>query len=80
MRDVHNHVFSRIGETVLETDPFPHCCVRDVFPEDFYATLVEQLPEYHRYQKYPPPYESRLFLNVNADGSDNSPAELPQVK
>ena len=50
MRDVHDHVLLRIGETPAQTDPFPHLYARDVFPADFYANLVDQLPEDDRYK------------------------------
>lgn len=66
---VHEHVFARIEAADLQLDPFPHCHVRDVFPDDIYRSLIERLPEREHYRTFPAPYESRLFFNL-------SPAEI----
>ena len=34
----------RIGNAPIRPFPFPHICVRDVFPADFYAELLRRLP------------------------------------
>ena len=68
--DVHAHVFSQIAAAEVHTAPFPHCFVRNVFPSGFYQTLLEALPADARYQKYPPPYESRLYFDLNPPTAD----------
>jgi hypothetical protein len=67
VRHVHDHVFLRIEETPAQTEPFPHLYVRDVFPSDFYASLISHLPEDSRYKPFAPPYEMRLSLDVNPE-------------
>ena len=67
MCSVHDHVFSRIEVTPTQTDPFPHLYVPEVFPPDFYANLITQLPHDDRYEPFPPPYESRLSINLKPD-------------
>ena len=69
MRGVHHHVFSRIEKTPTQTDPFPHVYVRDVFPRDFYAHLIQQLPDDDRYQPFPPPLQARLSLDLKPDAA-----------
>ena len=49
-QNIKDFVFESIGKTPIETDPFPHLYVNNVFPADFYATLIEMMPsdeEYH---------------------------------
>ena len=69
IRSVHHHVFSRIAETPTQTDPFPHVYVHDVFPRDFYAHLIGQLPDDGRYQPFPTPYESRLSIDLKRESA-----------
>jgi hypothetical protein len=69
VRDVHRHVFQRIGETATQTEPFPHLYVRDVFPREFYTHLVAQLPDDDRYQPFPAPFESRLSIDLKPDAA-----------
>ena len=69
MPGVHHHVFSRIEKTPTQTDPFPHVYVRDVFPRDFYAHLIQQLPDDDRYQPFPPPLQARLSIDLKPDAA-----------
>jgi len=62
---VHEHVFAQIEATELQLDPFPHCHVRNVFPDDLYQTLIDNLPSDQHYRKFHAPYESRLFLSLS---------------
>jgi hypothetical protein len=66
MQEIHDHVFSQIGKVALETSPFAHCYVRDVFPRDFYSLLIEQLPTDDRYERLPAPYESRSSIRLDS--------------
>ncbi len=65
MQKLKAHVVARIAQAEIETDPFPHCYVRDVFPADVYAQMLRELPEDGRYDRYPAPYEARLFVNLD---------------
>src|SRR6187551_23687 len=67
MRAIHHHVFLRTEETPTQSDPFPHVHVRDVFPRDFYAHLIQQLPDDDRYKPFPPPLQSRLSIDLKSE-------------
>jgi hypothetical protein len=47
---VSHHVLYRIANTPVNTHPFPHIYVRDVFPEDFYRELRAHLPPAEAYR------------------------------
>ncbi len=38
------HFISRLGEATVESDPFPHYFLEQVFPEDYYRELLQHLP------------------------------------
>lgn len=42
---VERHVRERIAAATVERDPFPHCVIDGVFPEDFFFELHEHWPE-----------------------------------
>lgn len=42
--DVESHVAQRIEDTPLQTEPFDHCVVDNVFPEDFLAAIHQHWP------------------------------------
>ena len=65
---VHEHVFGQIEAAQIQLDPFPHCYVRNVFPDDIYLALINNLPTDQHYQKFHAPYESRLFFNLSPAG------------
>ena len=64
MREIDDHVFAKIRATRLETDPFPHIYVRDIFPTEFYRRLIAELPPNEAYEAYAPPYAARTSLNI----------------
>lgn len=41
---VLQHVLKRIDRAPLVDDPFPHIVVDDIFPEDYYARMLESFP------------------------------------
>src|SRR6185503_2595354 len=43
--DAEAHVLYRIGNALVLEYPYPHILVRDIFPDDFYRELRENLPE-----------------------------------
>ena len=38
------HIKSAIARSRIETDPFPHVVINEIFPRDFYDLLIEALP------------------------------------
>jgi hypothetical protein len=44
------HVVNRLREAEVMLDPYPHYCLENVFPEDYYRTLLENLPGSGSYQ------------------------------
>ena len=49
MRDILDHIISRILGVKLDPDPYPHFFVDNVFPKDFYAKLLLNLPDKRKY-------------------------------
>lgn len=47
---VEEHVCRRIAETPVTPDPFPHQIVEGVFPQDYYAELLDRLPTRETYR------------------------------
>jgi hypothetical protein len=39
------HLLDSLGETPAENEPFSHFYLQNVFPDDIYARMMEQLPE-----------------------------------
>jgi hypothetical protein len=48
--DVYAHLTNAIGAAPVINDPFTHIYVRDVFPDDFYAEMLANMPEPEKYQ------------------------------
>ena len=44
------HVIARLRTTAVVADPYPHYCLDDLFPEDFYWELLAHLPDIASYQ------------------------------
>jgi hypothetical protein len=47
--DVFKHLSTQIQTAPLCVDPYPHIYVEQVFPEDFYEELLENLPDTSHY-------------------------------
>jgi hypothetical protein len=58
----HPDLAGIVQHTPLETAPFDHVYLRDVFPSAFYATLLDRLPATRRYR------EMRHREAIRADG------------
>lgn len=43
--DVEAHVLSRIAAAPIRRDPFAHCVIDDVFPAEFYESIIARWPE-----------------------------------
>lgn len=50
LADIEQHVSYQIANAPVRAYPFPHLYVENVFPEDFYAELLDRLPELSSYQ------------------------------
>jgi hypothetical protein len=48
---VEEHVCTRLADTPMRDEPFPHLYVEEVFPRDWYAELLERLPPQDRYMR-----------------------------
>jgi hypothetical protein len=46
---VEHHVLARIEAAEVQSEPFPHCVVDGIFPEDFYEEIVDRWPERDRF-------------------------------
>lgn len=49
MNEVLDHILSRLGDTKLDPDPYPHFFIKNIFPEDFYTALLLNLPDIQKY-------------------------------
>ena len=41
---VLSHVISRLREAEVLLDPYPHFCLDNIFPDDYYAAMLRHLP------------------------------------
>ncbi len=44
-----NRIKAKIHDADLQTSPFPHIEVQELFPTEFYRQLIESLPKHHHY-------------------------------
>jgi hypothetical protein len=42
--DVFSHFASRLREAEVSLDPYPHYCLENIFPDDYYQELLRNLP------------------------------------
>jgi hypothetical protein len=61
------HFYAAIARAELIDDPFPHLYARDVFPADFYQSLLANLPALDKYTQYSEQYSERYSLDITAD-------------
>src|SRR5690349_4179510 len=61
---VKSHFYAAIERAELIEDPFPHLYVRDVFPADFYQSVLANLPPLEKYTKFSEKYADRYSLDV----------------
>lgn len=66
---VFSHVINRFSQVEINTSPFPHFHIENIFPEDFYQQLLEHLPDASYFQSLsttgkvdPRTYSDRLVL------------------
>lgn len=63
--EVLGHVIYRIANAQLNTYPYPHFYVRDVFPSAFYGDLARRVAAETDYHEEPGRYHGRQFANEN---------------
>jgi hypothetical protein len=63
---VLDHVSYRIGNARVNPYPFPHFFAENVFPEDYYAELLESLPPQEAYEERGA-YNGRKFAEANPE-------------
>jgi hypothetical protein len=61
------HFYAAIERAELVDDPFPHLYARDVFPADFYNSLLENLPALDHYTQYSKKYSERYSLDITQE-------------
>jgi hypothetical protein len=67
---VEAHVVDRIANAPIETAPFPHVYLENIFPADFYAEMRRQIPVRDVYKRISETgrtsgdYERRLILHL----------------
>jgi hypothetical protein len=67
MGRVKEHLLGRIRDADLFKDPFPYMYITDLFPADFYATLIGELLNDQAYKKYHAPYEARFYIDFKPE-------------
>ena len=45
-----SHVVERLREAEVSLDPYPHYCLENVFPDDYYQEILRNLPASQSYQ------------------------------
>lgn len=73
---VQEHVRTQISAATLETNPFPHFYVLNLLPTEVYAELLANLPDDSEYEAYKPPYEARLFMNLEPKKISQLPEQV----
>ena len=72
---VEAHVLDRLAAAPVVSDPFPHCVIDRVFPEDFYESIIDHWPEEESWQPLPESgrvskgaYAERMVVLMDAAG------------
>jgi hypothetical protein len=63
MDGVKEHLLGRIRDADLFKDPFPYMNITNLFPDDYYSTLLRELPSDQAYAKYHAPYDARFYID-----------------
>jgi len=74
LTEVQNHIIDKINNLAVIDDPFPYGFIESIFPDDYYNTLLDLLPEdsdYHSSsdKRTPNPYslENRRRISLVTD-------------
>jgi hypothetical protein len=68
---IRSHFYAAIERALIVDDPFPHLYATEVFPADFYQSLLDSLPKLDRYTQYSKTYPERYSLDLTADTVKN---------
>lgn len=60
---VKEHLLGRIRDAELFKDPYPYMYITNLFPADYYSTLLGELPSDQAYAKYHAPYDARFYID-----------------
>lgn len=79
---VDAHVMARLAAAPVLTEPFEHCVIDDIFPADFYESIIDHWPEEESWEPLsesgrvtPGRYEARQVVLMNARGHERLHAE-----
>jgi hypothetical protein len=80
--DAELHLLYKVGNTPVNTFPYPHFYVRDVFPADYYAKMQAMLPDPGALRSLPEvrpvpkdAYKERFVLTVAPEALEILPEE-----
>ena len=45
-----SHIVNRLGEAKVLVDPYPHFCLDNIFPDEYYRALLANLPSSNSYE------------------------------
>lgn len=76
--DTEQYVTYRIANAPIAEHPFPHFYLTNVFPEEFYKKIIENLPDDNFYTSISATgrtkgYDDRYIIDFNKDGFTNLP-------
>jgi hypothetical protein len=73
--EVEAHLIERIAAAPVLREPFSHCVIDGVFPEDFYESIIDRWPDEESWQPLPESgrvskgsYAERMVVLMNAQG------------
>lgn len=73
--DVEARVLERIAAAPVLPEPFPHCVIDEVFPEQFYEAIIDYWPQEESWQPLsetgrvsPGAYSARQVVLMDPDG------------
>jgi hypothetical protein len=79
---VFSHFANRLRDAELMLDPYPHYCLENIFPDDYYQALLRNLPGSSSYQNLfdvttlkLDHFRHRDQRDMNPGWTDNLPAE-----
>lgn len=83
---VIDHMVARVNAVEMSSDPYPHFFVRELFPPDFYAKLIDSLPSPDEYEAFALEKYSntegasvRKRFSIENDKLDRLPAEQREM-
>jgi hypothetical protein len=72
---VEAHVLGRLAAAPVVRDPFPHCVIDEVFPDEFYEAIIDSWPQEESWlplsqsgRVSPGAYSARMVVLMNPEG------------